>query len=59
MNARDQALRAVKRASFAEPSTAWAERILARHERGEKLPSISLDWARKILQQNNKDPWNE
>lgn len=59
MNARDQALRAVKRASFSEPSTAWAERILDRHERGEKLPSISLDWAREIVQQRKKDPWDE
>lgn len=28
---------------------AWAKKILLRHERGEALPAISLDYAREVL----------
>lgn len=47
--ARDEALQAVRKASLAEPSTAWAERIRARVRRGERVPTISRQYAEEVL----------
>lgn len=53
-HARDKALEAVRRSTFADPSKTWAIKILARHRRGEKLSSLALDWAEEVTGESRK-----
>ena len=46
--ARDEALKAVRKASLPEPSIGWAHRILERIRNGEWVPSISKQYAEEV-----------
>lgn len=55
--ARDEALKAVRNTRLAEPSTGWTLRILERVRRGERVPSISRQYAEEVTgQRADREP---
>jgi len=68
MTPRERALQAVRATTPSPAGTAWAHKILARHRRGEKMPSLSLAWAREVVSERpaeqpatkkEKSPWDD